>query len=833
MLSEIPAVTPRPLPPAKARRLATMPLSNMVPPPPYVSLDAIEDTVSLAGQLGLSPDQDVSSDSAAEDWMNEKSREELSDLLLKADGLIRSRQSELSLTSALCKSLYQDNVTLKSKHEALLARLPASRSTTPAPSMPSSPLLSPNVYQPTLQLNGHSFFQPPDDVSTPVISRARHARKISVTPSEIAQLADQNAELLEQLERLEAESLQADQAGKRRLRKLEKEIQGLRQELESTQAKSEELEAQAKAALDMSPQDAQRRREEREERIRMLKEKAAPVAADSTNEEVRDFAPASELSWTSPLKIYSPSVLHGRSPSADGSIFAGDVGINLNLSKDADVDEEPETDAAPPSGRALSQPEMAIISQLLIKIQELEEINAQIKSEQRLTSERLRTAQWDAESIRRIYDCLDDLGDGELQIVSDDEPGAIDEPCASVEGDVIKLSHLRRSLDDLSLSYEAEDDEDVFRGGITKGMHSTTRSAVDSHRGFQNRKLRKPVMGLFSLPDADTPGASTSGSPSLLSSRAISPSELGDVSTWSVAATDGITASSPALSVTPMESPGFALGPSLGSELGSEFGDDWGTSAGYQHLRTSSLYDLAQLNFAHDPGSTSPDERPPFVFPTPDSPSPAQDSSSVSGRTAGSSTPTRSRTPTLKVEPPTPSPDKLRAQSRSHRLSQTMHARTHRWVEGRFPQAQVEEKNAKVLRPRRGARRGTDATVVMDDTFGEVVQHVRSFSSRGALSFAALSSGAEECEPEEDSEADGTVMMQANASTELQPAPDAGKPRSRREGLVGVMVELWLWLQFAVVILVFLWAMAKRGPKSVLREAERRAQQGTAVRRPA
>ena len=50
--------------------------------------------------------------------------------------------------------------------------------------------------------------------------------------------------------------------------------------------------------------------------------------------------------------------------------------------------------------------------------------------------------------------------------------------------------------------------------------------------------------------------------------------------------------------------------------------------------------------------------------------------------------------------------------------------------------------------------------------------------------------------------------------------------RAKREGLVGVAVEAWLWLQFIIVVALFLWAMAKRGPKAVF-EAERRSVQRT------
>ena len=59
---------------------------------------------------------------------------------------------------------------------------------------------------------------------------------------------------------------------------------------------------------------------------------------------------------------------------------------------------------------------------------------------------------------------------------------------------------------------------------------------------------------------------------------------------------------------------------------------------------------------------------------------------------------------------------------------------------------------------------------------------------------------------------------------ELRAAP--GQVGARQApGFVGFVLEVWLWLQFAIVVVVFLWAMAKRGPKNVIEEAERRRHQ--------
>ena len=143
------------------------------------------------------------------------------------------------MTSTLCKNLYEANVTLKTKHDALLSRIPTKdASPLPSPTRSLSPLppSSPHYY-------GGSRPCSPVSESPP---QTRHVRRISVTPGELSALADQNAELLDKLGKLEEESAQADLAGKRKLRKLEKEIAGLRAELDRTREKGEEMEQNLK-----------------------------------------------------------------------------------------------------------------------------------------------------------------------------------------------------------------------------------------------------------------------------------------------------------------------------------------------------------------------------------------------------------------------------------------------------------------------------------------------------------------------------------------------------------------------------------------------------------
>ena len=41
-------------------------------------------------------------------------------------------------------------------------------------------------------------------------------------------------------------------------------------------------------------------------------------------------------------------------------------------------------------------------------------------------------------------------------------------------------------------------------------------------------------------------------------------------------------------------------------------------------------------------------------------------------------------------------------------------------------------------------------------------------------------------------------------------------------GFVGLVLEVWLWLQFVLIIMVFFYAVARRGPQNVLKETDRK-----------
>jgi hypothetical protein len=107
--------TPRPVAPGRAKRMATTPgvaatLSKASPPPPYTQQEYLARSrvdsllgspVAITSQMleyfsgpqPSSPRASIVAPSGPEDWMEEKSREELRELLVRADQTIKERES--------------------------------------------------------------------------------------------------------------------------------------------------------------------------------------------------------------------------------------------------------------------------------------------------------------------------------------------------------------------------------------------------------------------------------------------------------------------------------------------------------------------------------------------------------------------------------------------------------------------------------------------------------------------------------------------------------------------------------------------------------------------
>lgn len=810
MLSASVTTTPRPRPPGRVRRISTHVKTS--PPPPYAATSLFhDDTPDNSSDLKRESFNGASAIAAWDDipnnpqvW-NGRSREELSELLLKADELIKDRENELSVTTAVCKSLYENNLELQNKHKALLARLPtSSASVSPSGSSASSPVTpgTPLSHSPHYYTNISS-----SHASTSASRSRRSQRRISVSPADLALLSDQNAELLAKLEKLESESAQTDQAGRRKLRGLEKEIQGLQEELDKTRARSEELEKKAKlVSLNLESEEASKRRHEREERVRALRGRSEN---DTSDGEVRDFAPggaltshgvskrSTELSRSEKRKFPSQCLRRHaseavfRSAPADSKLSVRSRKMSLydGLSRSF-----PQFQFPPPAQAPVpATPEYALVSQLLEKIRELEQINSQITVQQAKTTASLQSVQRDAASIQLLYESLSDV-DAIDWLTEDDNlenPGVHEESEHVEEDETIRFASLRRSM--------LVDSSVDFDSGIEPDRQSSMRHAIlpELFPLPAHHRARRSVVGLFDAPtvsDVSNPPSVQSliipGLPAVPfvpqpSTESVTPEEL--------------DLSSPLAAALPTTE--FTGRQTLDNELGLA----WDNCHGNDHFRTPSLIDLTSLSPSLSAGdavgvpySGTPSTEDILSFPPSSSYISAPSTSSTSFAEQVSLQTGTWRgvhdSESVTYSPPNAHVETLADKKR--RKSHTIRMRTNHWTEGRF--------EATLLSAPRGesstdlARPSTPVPQRLVNEFVDSISRHRTHT---------LSRGLTDDEPR-------------TASASPVSLRQGKKPQQRR--FMSFVLELWLWLQFAIVVVVFLWAMAKRGPKSVLEEAQRR-----------
>lgn len=820
MLANEGASVSRPRPPAQMRRSHSMFNQKGSPPPPYASSFVFpsQKKPSRSSLLG-SPvsatfrriEREAGKVVAEEDntdWLNEKSREELSGLLLKADDIIKKRETELERTSSLCKSLYDDNVSLKSKHQDLFARFPGSLSSAASASPSPTPLQSPHIYTNSISRSASAQSSKSNYFSTPQTDQhRRRVRKVSVRLDDISLLADQNDELLQKIERLEAEAASADLSGKRMLRRLEKEISQLREDLEKTQVRSQEFEEKAER---MAPIEAAWRRKLEQE----AKAEASHSQLDTEEveeEEIRDFAPGGILSRPSTSSIPDDPPPQVTTPQMTALC---DAFTSLSFSQVSSPSEEPSTQAQAP--QVSNEPELAIVSQLLIKIQELEDANLRIMRQQSETANKLMAVQQETENMSKVYESLND---SKLEFMEGSDT-ASEKPRTS-DDSTIRFKSFRKSLEGRPIT------DDSFLN--LAGTH----------------KSRKSVMGLFESPDRETSSPYKSKG---LSTPFKTPSRQHRHS-WSTESDahsptlSSVHFSSSACSTPPRDfgelSPSPFFEDTLQNELGSQFGEDWGLNTGFHHLRSSSIYDLSQISAPPSP-SPIPHNFSSLYSADPD----------VSGGAHVVQTPVASMRGgsilQLTLEPPTPDKNEdlgptLR-RKRSRLMSQTIRSRTTRWVNGRFtdnvlsppsspPQVLPEIPQIEEPEPELEAEQETDAekTPRADRRKSLLVAFVPPMPRRLSRAFdTVVTKFTGHARATEEQFAESMLQREAPPEPEnqMEVYADNTKVAGKPKGFTGLLIELWMWLQFAIIILVFLCAMAKKGPKSVIGNAERRVVRG-------
>lgn len=509
------------------------------------------------------------------------------------------------------------------------------------------------------------------------------------------------------------------------------------------------------------------RREEDQQEYRREQIKAMRRSTPTTSSEQRDFAPRG--SYLGFLKTED-------SPPESAPLEALD-------------EESPNTNA--------------LISALMSKIAELELANTQILAQQVNTSSQLQAVQRETESMSRAYEVLqlDDLdGSGRQWEVQLDE----NELLSDATKGVIRFGSLRRKIDQ---SLHEGDTREVERGLLNLDNEDLS----GDNNLFDSGLLGRPKYGSMMLQSTVRLKGKTRGSMAGLFDSA---STVKQPDTF--AFDDMPSSKSAALSSISPETHLRSLPEHTPQTLEAELGGlDWMLDDDPKyHLRATSLYDLSVL------GSRSPSRSP--------SPSPTASPLSLPSMHLDEIQP-RSEAVVISLEPPTP--DKLRTTTRAksnntelspsaaryRRMSQTVRMRTGQWVDGRFSDTLLSplKKNSQLSRST-----STNSLYNSESSnFGSgegtpKPQGPLPLPKRLASAFEAVTDLFNGNAPSEDA----TDINQDAVELFVRPAP-VKNAESGGNSLTKLMLEVWLWLQFAIIILVFVWAMAKRGPKTIIAEA--------------
>jgi len=663
---------------------------------------------------------------------------------------------------------------LKNKHDALFQRISPIIDTTSPPNQ--SPLSSISPLWPafaTLNQSNSEFGV--DDISPEhTLSKScryKTRRGVSVPTLDISLLADQNAELLSKLEKLESEATSADAAGRRELRRLEKEISLLKEEMEKTQARSDELEEKAKSGFGLGAEkmveEAWKRKQEREARIKSLKN----LRSHNQGCEAQNFAPDAPSLFRPQTKMVFPIVEE----------------VTSLVDNAADVLDSKSSIMEAQDGQ--------LVVKLLQKIQELEATNSKILQHQTETTSRLQAVQRETEFMAKIYERLNELkaqhSHDEFTAKDQVSDGFVHWP---TESHNTPQSHLTAGVK-RSRSLHKHETQSRRRA---VGLIGDSVSEVSASR--------KPR---FSLPVPFSEG-------SLSRRRHHSSYSIGS---------GGLA--SPALSSLSLSSPpARSLEEFSDLNLAKELGEQWDEPGDTGQPLPRSLSDLG-LNFE----SQSPCP-PPSVTPPPELSNSLQ----------------------LAIEPPTPQKgapiahphESLLIGNMSPRFQQSRSLRNHNYIyrEGRYTESLAPNLNLRkrfagagsLSIPSRGSAGPLffEGFQVIMDEFDERNGSTQQESRDADVLHSPSSDPEDYADAKEEldeattdvgfgQQAGGIKREEEEIYNEENLSPARSQTSEISKSTVGgIMLEVWMWLQFAIIMLVFLWAMARKGPKSVLRDAERK-----------
>ena len=775
--------------------------------------------------------------------------------------------SELSLAANLGKTLLETNEALKLRHDALLSRLPvmqsqmtihtsASRAAAKSKHLPSDPWTTDDeVPESSLHSRSNSIIG--SACASPTHSRNNsfahrgHTRRISASPSALLALSETNEELIAELTHLRSSTDSAQIEGARRLRKLEREIGGLKAELDASQRTNAELEERVKEQRD------EERKRDREERLRRLR-LAEDAQDQESGPEIRNFAPQGQGidTWDSVATPRMARMIPSR--------------IDTNVTDDSEP-EEPHSayDASVSSASSshygtISPGEYAVVAQLYRKVEELQEANAELGARNRIVHARLARAERDALEIKRVYDEIgEEIGaeaDVELSDASDGRRGTIrgtKSPTASLRGPRTPRSVTPRAN---SWSYRGKngprlanpflEETPTMKSRTGTGTGTGTRALGNKHmyKGMHTVKSRKPLTDtLFAPPSAQGDGGNTpsiiivptrsprsrgrtkgkgKGRPESVLSRSASPFDAfgirQDFSESSrVSSGTGIgrrsTSSSSYLSTSSYASLTRYAGQrrprrSLGSELGVEFGADW--SFGHPDIsRRSSFFDDESVRaegvayMGSDVEDEGEDEDPAL----------AALRNALSPLNAGR----------LLEEDEHILPVGALRSSPGEAFQLVSHAvavRPNRWLETDDGRTRGPGPRGILMHHPFFAPHSVDAEDPWETTRYPDIEpghddkgsvHMRTCRRERALERMASTRRASHGE-------NLLALVSASRPADHEPRRAHNVMETIKRSSTNVLIDLWIFLQFVVVICTFLYTMTKRGPRDVLGAPRRR-----------
>lgn len=404
-------------------------------------------------------DFDVESEhSMTSEWVGDLPREELETLLIEANRVIRDRERELGIAAAVGKALLEKNISMKKKHEGFITRLssvnsftqfnsaeedvcsPASSYSggvdgTPTPTglvddyfdstkldeaakakmkLLESPFKSKDSTIPLASQwtstvvdrrdswnLSHDYIVPsvpPSPADTHAYDQSRslgHLQLSNETQRQLEILSEQNEALLEQLSDLQREAEEAKRNGGKRLKKLNREIDGLRTELEAATERNFELERVAADEIHRTASEA-----ESSTRVRRAwKRRGASVRESSEGADAT-------LQSSSPGKGCDESALEAAN---DGMTTPARSTVEVASDAGSMVPRSESSLSWATQNKVTSEPERALVAQLMSKIRELEETNAVLALAGTEMDGRIGKAMEEGERIRDAYEAVENV----------------------------------------------------------------------------------------------------------------------------------------------------------------------------------------------------------------------------------------------------------------------------------------------------------------------------------------------------------------------------------------------------------------------------------------